>query len=156
MIGKGEKAPSFSLTDKDGIELSLDDIKSKFTVVYFYPKDSTPGCTLEANEFNANLDRFKKVGASVIGISGGNDKSKGKFCSTYKLTFPLLSDEDFSVAKAYSSYGKKRFMGREYMGILRKTFILDKNKKVVRVFDEVSPQGHAEEVLEAIRSVNVK
>lgn len=149
IIKTGEKAPDFNLTDKSGKSYSLSSFKGKTVVLYFYPKDDTPGCTIEANEFNEALLKFKKKGAEVVGVSGGNDKTKEKFCTKYNLNFIILSDTDFSVSNAYGVYGEKSFMGRKYMGISRVTFII-KNGKVVKVFDSVSPKGHAEEVLSAI------
>lgn len=149
-LKEGAKAPSFALTDKSGKKISLKDIETPYTVVYFYPKDDTPGCTIEAKEFSEALPKFKKAGASIIGISGGTDKTKDKFCTKHNLKVTLLTDPDFTVSKAYKSYGKKKFMGREYMGIYRKTFLLDNAKKIVKIFDEVSPEGHADEVLELI------
>lgn len=149
-LSVGTKAPAFNLTDKTGKKVSLSSITSKYIVVYFYPKDDTPGCTIEAKEFNDALALYKKAGAAIIGISGGTDASKQKFCTKYKLSITLLTDADFSTAKAYGSYGKKQFMGREYMGIIRNTFLLDANRKIVAIFNEVTPKGHAKEVLTAI------
>lgn len=146
----GSKAPAFTLTDKNGKKVTLSSIKSKYTVLYFYPKDDTPGCTIESKEFSDALATFKKAGAEIIGISGGNDAGKQKFCTKHKLTITLLSDPEFTTAKAYGSYGKKKFMGREYMGIMRNTFLLDAEKKVLAVFEEVTPKGHAKEVITAI------
>ena len=151
MIKIGSKAPGFSLKDKDGNAYALSKIDAAWTVVYFYPKDSTPGCTIEAKEFSKLLPEYKKAGVEVIGISGGNDKTKTKFCTNEKLSVLLLSDEDFAVATAYDSYGEKMFMGRKYMGIMRNTFILDKNKKIIHIIEKVSPLGHAKEVLEWIK-----
>ena len=148
----GKTAPDFKLKDKSGKPVSLNGLKSDFTVLYFYPKDDTPGCTIEAQEFNSSLKSFQKLGAEIIGISGGDEKSKAKFCSKYKLNLTLLSDPDFKVSKAFKAYGPKTFMGKKFNGIFRKTFILDKGKKVIKVFEKVEPKIHADEVAEFIAS----
>lgn len=148
-----QKAPVFALPDKDGKVRALTDISSPWVVLYFYPRDNTPGCTLEAVEFSGTLDAFRKAGAEVIGISGGDMKSKQKFCSKHKLSVRLLSDADHTVAKAYGVYGEKQFMGKKVMGIKRSTFILDKQRKIVRQFRNVKAEGHAEAVLAEIRAL---
>ena len=150
---KGEKAPAFALQDKEGKTHALKDVKAAYTIIYFYPRDSTPGCTVEAQQFQKELGHFKKLKTAVIGISGGDEKSKEKFCSKNKLTFPLLSDPDFKVCKAYGVYGKKKFMGKEYYGINRVSFVLDKNKKVIKMYKTVKPLVHAREVLDYIKEV---
>lgn len=152
-VREGAKAPKFALRDKDGRSHGVGKAQADFTVLYFYPKDDTPGCTIEAKEFSKNLRDFKNRNAAVIGISGGDEKSKAKFCKKYKLEVPLVSDTDFAVSRAYGVYGDKKFMGRVYKGIHRKTFIVDKSGVVARVFDSVKPEGHAEEVLEALDSL---
>lgn len=143
----GKKAPEFSLKDKDGVVHTLSDIEAAHICVFFYPKDNTPGCTLEAKEFTARLKKFSQKGCALIGISGGDEKSKAKFCKSNALDVTLLSDPDYRVAKAYKTYGEKKFMGRTYNGIFRKTFVLGPDRKIVKVFEEVKPEGHAEEVL---------
>ena len=140
------------LSDKDGKEHKLSGFTSNFKVVYFYPKDSTPGCTIEANDFNANLEKFKGLNATVIGISGGDEKSKGKFCENYHLKFLLLSDTDFSISTAYGVYGEKKFMGRTFIGIIRVTYILDKNNKIIKIYEKVTPKGHADEIIAFLKS----
>jgi peroxiredoxin Q/BCP len=147
MLSVGSQAPQFALPDKTGKKTSLKDVPSQFLVVYFYPKDNTPGCTVEALEFTSELAAFKKRKAEVIGISGGDEKSKAKFCDKYNLGVTLLSDTDFSVAKKFGVFGEKSFMGRKFNGIFRSTFILDKKRRVLKVFDSVSAKGHAQEVL---------
>jgi peroxiredoxin Q/BCP len=146
----GQPAPRFSLKDKDGKPHSLGASKTEFTVLYFYPKDDTPGCTLEAKEFSKFIEKFKSRKVSVVGVSGGNDKTKAKFCEKYSLKVPLVSDTDFKVAKSYGAYGTKQFMGRSFQGIFRMTFLVDKSGMIARIFDSVKPEGHAEEVLVAI------
>jgi thioredoxin-dependent peroxiredoxin len=146
------KAPEFKLTDMNGKSHSLKDFNTKNTVVYFYPKDDTDGCTIEALEFTSTLNELKNLGATVVGISGGDDKSKKAFCEKHKLNVLLLSDPDFSVATKYGVYGEKTMMGKKYMGINRTTFILDKDKKVIKVFEKVEPKGHAQQVIDFVKS----
>jgi peroxiredoxin Q/BCP len=150
---EGKKAPDFALTDKSGAVVELSSFKSPFTVLFFYPKDDTPGCTIESKEFSKNLDKLKKAGATVIGISGGSDASKAAFCKKYGLKTLMLSDPDFKTAAKYGAYGDKSFMGRSYKGILRKTFILDKSHKVIKIYDKVSPEGHSKEVIEFLKTM---
>lgn len=152
----GQSAPQFSLKDKDGKAHSLETPKAEYTVLYFYPKDDTPGCTLEAKEFSQYIAKFASRNARVVGVSGGDEKSKAKFCAKYSLKVPLVSDTDFKVAKAYGAYGMKKFMGRSFQGIFRKTFLVDKAGKIARIFDTVKPEGHAEEVLAAIDEISKK
>lgn len=149
-IREGAKAPKFRLCDKDGVEHGVGVTEAEFLVLYFYPKDSTPGCTVEAQEFSGALKDFARRGAKIIGVSGGDQKTKEKFCSKYDLEVDLVSDPDFSVSRSYGVYGEKKFMGRTYQGIHRKTFVVDAAGKVVRIFDSVTPKGHAQEVLEAL------
>jgi peroxiredoxin Q/BCP len=152
----GQTAPKFSLKDKDGKAHSIGALKADFTVLYFYPKDDTPGCTLEAKEFSQSLPKFKSRNVSVVGVSGGNEKTKANFCKKYSLKIPLVSDPNFKVSKSYGAYGTKKFMGRSFQGIFRKTFLLDKTGKIARIFDSVKPEGHAEEVLAAIDALSKK
>jgi peroxiredoxin Q/BCP len=146
----GAKAPKFELTDKDGAAVASAWAKNDFTVLYFYPKDSTPGCTLEAKEFSDSLAAFRARKASVIGVSGGDDRSKLKFCEKYALKVCLVSDSDFGVSQAYGVYGQKKFMGRTFNGIHRKTFVVDSRGVIAHVFSTVKPEGHADEVLRVI------
>jgi peroxiredoxin Q/BCP len=149
-VQEGDKAPKFTLKDKDGEVFGIGAPGRGFTVVYFYPKDNTPGCTVEAQEFSALLREFSARNVQVIGISGGDEKTKAKFCAKYSLSVPLVSDGDFKVSSAYGVYGQKKFMGRTFEGIHRRTFLVDANGIVVRVFTTVKPSGHAQEVLDAI------
>lgn len=145
------KAYDFKLKDKDEKFHSLKDFKTKFTVLYFYPKDDTEGCTIEAMDFTKYLGAFKKLGVYVVGISGGNEKTKKSFCSKYNLKVLLLSDPKFSVCKRYGVYGQKVFMGKKYMGIYRTTFVLDKNHKVIKVYKNIKALGHVKDVLAYIK-----
>ena len=149
----GQKAPSFSLTDRNGKTCTLSDIKGDYAVVYFYPKDNTPGCTIEAIQFNQQLADFKKLKTTVIGISGGDEKSKTTFCNKHDLNLLLLSDPDFATAKAFGSYGEKSFMGRTFNGILRNPYVLDRERKIIKIYDKVKPESHPGEVLEFIRAL---
>ena len=152
MVKVGEQAPDFSLRDKDSNIHSLSEINSDYVLVYFYPKDSTPGCTIEAQEFSKDIEYFDKLNVKVIGISGGDEKSKTKFCEKYDLKILLLSDSDFSISNNYGVYGEKSFMGRKYMGISRWTFVLNKDHKIIKIYDKVKPAEHSQEVLEFIRN----
>jgi peroxiredoxin Q/BCP len=152
----GKKAPDFKLKDKDGIEHKLSTLKAKSICLFFYPKDNTPGCTIEAKEFSSHGTAFKKQDCLVIGISGGDEKSKAKFCDKNDLAVLLLSDPTFETAKAYDTFGEKKFMGRTYNGIFRRTFILGSDRTVLKVFDDVKPAGHAQEVLAFVSTVDPK
>ncbi|MBT3406786.1 thioredoxin-dependent thiol peroxidase [Candidatus Woesearchaeota archaeon] len=145
------KAPAFSLKDKEGVRHSLKDFDSEFIVLYFYPKDNTPGCTIEANMFSKDSAKYSALNTTVVGVSGGDEKTKSKFCERNRLKILLLSDTDFSVATKYGVYGEKSFMGRKYMGVSRVTFILDNSRKIVKVFDKVKPAIHSKEVLEFLK-----
>ena len=150
MLKKGDKAPDFSLKNQDGNIISLKDLKGKTVVLYFYPKDLTPGCTQESCDFNDNLAKFKKKGAVILGVSFDNEKKHQKFIEKYSLGFDLLVDDDKSVATAYDVYKKKKFMGREYMGIVRSTFVIDEKGKIANAIYEVKVNGHAEQILAEI------
>jgi peroxiredoxin Q/BCP len=152
----GQKAPDFSLKDRTGKLYSLKSFKDKFLIVYFYPKDDTPGCTIETKNFSSDRAKFEKLGAQVVGISGGDEKSKEKFCKKHNIALTLLSDTDFAVAKSYDSFGEKTFMGRKFNGIFRNTFVLDASKKIVQIFEKVSPEEHSEEVLSALYELGGK
>src|SRR3989344_9210520 len=135
-------AQDFSLKDKDGNIYQLNSIKSNYIVLYFYPKDLTPGCTLEAKMFNKNLNEFKKLKTQIIGISGGNEKTKTEFCNKNNLKLLLLSDTDFLVSKKYKVYKEKSFMGKKILGIIRTTFVLDKDHKIIKTYNNVNPLNH--------------
>lgn len=148
---EGQPAPDFSLTDKEGVSYSLSGFIEPYVVLFFYPKDDTPGCTVEAKAFSDALAEFTTLGARVVGISGGTDETKGKFCVKHGLEVLLLSDTDFSVAKAYGVFGPKKFMGRTYDGIARQTFVLGApngsgERNVVKHFTAVTPASHVAEV----------
>jgi len=152
MLKSEDDAIDFSLKDRTGTQYSFKDFRNKNLVLYFYPKDDTPGCTIEANSFNQHLSAFKKLNTEVIGISGGDEQSKEKFCKKYGLKLLLLSDPDFGISRTYGVYGEKSFLGRKFMGIRRTTFILNKNRKILKVYEAVKPEAHAQEVLEFLKA----
>ena len=143
----GDKAPEFSLPSTDGSIVSLKDFKGKKVVLYFYPKDDTSGCTKEACSFRDNLARVKKKGAILIGVSADSVNSHQKFTDKYDLSFPLISDEEKSMIKAYGVWKEKSMYGRKYMGIERTTFIIDEKGKIAHIFPKVKVEGHTDEVL---------
>lgn len=149
---EGEIAPDFALKDRLDQEHQLSKI-NRIKIIYFYPKDNTEGCTIEAKEFSSMLKDFEKEKATVIGVSGGDNKTKDKFCTDHNLKHILLSDTDFRVSKEYGLYGEKTFMGKKYMGIFRTTIILDKNNKILKIYNNVKPLGHAKEVLNFIKQL---
>lgn len=148
MLEAGQSFPDFSLTDQNGETVTLESLKGSKTIVYFYPKDDTPGCTVEACEFRDNLPKFK--GAKVIGVSPDSAKSHTKFIGKFSLNFPLLADTDKSLCEACGVWVEKSMYGKKYMGVDRTTFLLDENGIVEKVWSKVKPQGHAEEVLAAL------
>ena len=156
MIKSNAKAPLFKLNSTDGEIYSLKDSLGKHVVLYFYPKDDTPGCTIETNDFNKVLTKFKKLECEVYGVSKDNLKSHDKFRDKYKIKFDLLADEELKVLKKYKVWGKKKFMGREFMGILRTTFLIDKKGKILKIWDNVKVKDHAKDVLETIKNLSKK
>ena len=149
MIKEGTTAPVFKTTDANGDTVSLKELKGQKVVLYFYPKDDTPGCTKEACSFRDAWAKFKKRGITVLGVSPDSEASHKKFETKYKLPFTLLADKDHAIADAYGVWGEKKFMGRTYMGVLRTTFLIDEKGKIKKVFEKVKPEDHAREVLEA-------
>jgi peroxiredoxin Q/BCP len=143
----GSKAPPFSLPDQEGAIHNLKTYLGKWVILYFYPKDDTPGCTIEACNFRDNFSALKKAGIVVLGVSVDPVKKHAKFVEKYKLPFALLADEEKTVVEQYGVWGKKKFMGREYMGINRVSFLIDPNGKIAKIYDPVKPLGHAEAVL---------
>ena len=148
------KALHFTLPSTNKVKFNLKDLQGKFVVLYFYPKDDTPGCTIETNDFNKLLSKFKKLECEVFGISKDNLKSHDKFRDKYKIKFDLLADEELTVLKKYKVWGKKKFMGREFMGIIRTTFLIDKKGKIIKIWDNVKVKDHAKEVLETVKNLS--
>ncbi len=149
----GDKAPAFKAKDENGKPVSLTDFKGKKLVLYFYPKDDTPGCTVEACAFRDDIAEYRKAGAEVVGVSFDSPASHTKFRTKYKLPFTLISDEQKKVAEAYGVYVEKNMYGKKTMGIRRSTFVIDEEGKVAAIFPKVKPQGHSEEVLAALRGI---
>jgi peroxiredoxin Q/BCP len=150
MVAVGDKAPDFTLPADDGRKVSLKDFRGKKVVLYFYPKDDTPGCTAEACSFRDNLARVTTRGAVVLGVSRDDTSSHGKFRDKHHLNFPLLSDDAGTVTEAYGVWKKKNLYGRSFMGIERTTFLIDEAGKVARIWPRVKVDGHTDEVLAAL------
>ena len=150
MLKQGDKAPDFELNDGEGKTIKLSSFKGKEVVLYFYPKDNTPGCTAEACSFRDSFAEYKKKEVVVLGISVDSVESHKKFAEKYYLPFQLLSDEDAKVCKAYGVWGKKNFAGKEYDGIFRTTFLIDKKGIIKEVISEIKCETHAEDVLNRI------
>ena len=153
-VDVGDKAPAFTLPANGGGKISLKDFKGKPVVLYFYPKDDTSGCTAEACAFRDALPNFSKVKAAIVGISRDSVESHDKFKKKYGLTFPLVSDEDGKVCKAYGTWAEKSMYGRKYMGIERSTFLIDGKGIVRNVWRKVKVPGHAEEVLQTVAALS--
>ena len=156
MLKNNIKAPNFELLSTSKKNYSLKDSIGKYVVIYFYPKDDTPGYTIETNDFNKLLTKFKKLECEIYGISKDSLKSHDKFRDKYKIKFDLLADEEIKVLKKYKVWGKKKFMGREFMGINRTTFLIDKKGKIIKIWENVKVKDHAKEVLETLKIFSKK
>ena len=154
LIEPGRKAPAFSLKDQTGTTHKLADYAGQPVVLYFYPKDDTPGCTQETCDFRDQLPRFKQSRAVVLGVSILDEKSKAKFAGKYDVTFPLLADADHAVADKYGVWQEKSRYGRKYMGIARTTYLIDADGKVAKRWDNVKVPNHVEQVYDAIASLS--
>jgi peroxiredoxin Q/BCP len=143
----GDNAPSFKGEDENGNEIALEDFRGRKLVLYFYPKDMTPGCTVQAKNLTSNLDELKEAGYEVLGVSADSKKRHCKFIDKYGIQFPLLADENMDTINAYGVWGRKKFMGKEYDGIIRKTFVIDENGVIERVIDKVKTKSHSEQIL---------
>lgn len=150
LLQPGTKAPEFTLKDENGVERKLADYRGQPVVLYFYPKDDTPGCTTEACNFRDDYSAYEQAGVTILGVSPDSVASHTKFKSKFDLPFTLLADEDHQVCDAYGVWGPKKFMGREYEGVLRTTYLIDQDGMVSRVFENVKPADHSKEVLEAL------
>ncbi len=148
MIKEGMQVPEFELENEDGKLVNSSEYKKKKLVIYFYPKDFTPGCTIEADEFSKNFHKFQKKGIEIIGISKDDVESHKKFCEKMKIPYTLLADIETRVSKKFGVWGLKKFMGKEYMGINRRTFLINEKGIVFKIFEKVKPKGHSKEVLE--------
>jgi len=142
------KAPDFSLEGSDGDTHSLSDFSGRYLILYFYPKDDTPGCTTEAKGFNKKLEEIERMGATVVGVSADDVQSHNRFCSKYGLRFLLLSDPSHKMIEKYGAYGNKGIFG---MGVFRKTVVIDKKGAIIKMFDKVNPVGHEDQIIEFLK-----
>ena len=156
MIKENIKAPNIRLPSTNNLEYSLKKSIGNYVIIYFYPKNDTPGCTLETNDFNKLLPNFRKLNCEIYGISKDSLKSHIKFKKKYKIKFDLLSDLDKKVLKKYKVWGKKKFMGREFMGVIRSTFLIDKKGRILKIWNNVRVKNHAKEVLNTLKSIASK
>lgn len=150
-ISANQPAPDFTLQDENGQVRKLSDFRGQPVVLYFYPKDDTPGCTTEACNFRDDYHVYQENGVTILGVSPDSAKSHAKFKNKFHLPFTLLADEDHKICDAYGVWGPKKFMGREYEGVLRTTFLIGPDGNIIKVFENVKPDGHSGEVLEALK-----
>ena len=150
-LNVGDKAPDFIANDQNGNKLTLADFKGRRLVLYFYPKDNTPGCTAEACSLRDGRGELEKMGFTIIGVSPDSEKSHQGFAAKHNLGFTLLADPDKTIAKAYGAWGPKKFMGREYEGILRKTFIIDAEGRIEKIFNKVDTKRHFEQIADSYK-----
>ena len=148
MISEGDPIPKFEINDADGNKVKSTNFKGKKHVIYFYPKDFTPGCTIEADEFTKDYKKFQKEGIEIIGISPDDVGSHKKFCEKMKIKYILLADVDKQVSKMFGVWSKKNFMGREYMGVIRSTFLVNEKGKIFKIYSKVKARGHSKQVLD--------
>ena len=153
MLKINTKSPILNLNSTSGNFYSLKDSIGKYVVLYFYPKDDTPGCTIETNDFNKLLTKFKKLNCDVFGVSKDDLKSHNKFKEKYKIKFDLLADDEVKIVKSYKVWAKKKFMGREFMGVIRSTFLIDPKGKIVKIWKNVKVKDHAKEVLDILKDI---
>lgn len=154
MLKIGDKAPAFSLPNQDNVEISLRDLEGKWIVLYFYPKDSTPGCTTEACDFTAALPQFEDLGAVILGVSPDSTTSHQKFIAKQNLEITLLSDQSTETAQSYGVWQLKKFCGKEYMGIVRSTFLINPEGNIAQIWSNVKVKDHASDVKKALASLN--
>jgi peroxiredoxin Q/BCP len=153
MLKEGVQAPDFSLLDETGKEHRVSDYRGNLVLLYFYPKDDTPGCTTEACNFRDDYSAYQKFGVTILGVSPDNSKRHTKFKEKYQLPFTLLADTEHKVCDLYGVWGKKKLMGREYDGVFRTTFLIGADGKIARVFENVKPNGHSHEILQEISRI---
>ncbi len=149
----GSKAPAFKLNDQDGNKVSLSDFKGQHLVIYFYPKDMTPGCTQQACDFRDNFARLKRSKVAVVGISKDSEERHQKFIDKYDLNFPLLADVDGKACEAYGVWQEKSLYGKKFMGIVRSTFIIGPDQKILKIYPKVKVKGHVDQVLEDLKAL---
>ncbi|HEY9282310.1 MAG TPA: thioredoxin-dependent thiol peroxidase [Pyrinomonadaceae bacterium] len=152
MLREGDAAPDFTSRDASGNTVRLSDLRGQNVVLYFYPKDDTPGCTKEACSFRDSSDVYEREGVKVLGVSLDDEQSHQAFAQKYNLPFTLLADTDHSLSEAYGVYGEQRWGDKTYMGVARKTFLIDKDGRIKKVFDKVNVEQHADEVLQAFKN----
>ena len=155
-LKEGDMAPAFSARDAEGGTVRLSDLRGQKVVLYFYPKDDTPGCTKEACSFRNSFSSFRKKGIAIIGVSLDGEESHRRFAGKYDLPFTLLCDTDRALSEAYGAYGEKQFLGKKYMGVKRMTYLMDEDGVIVKIYHQVKPDGHAREVLEAFGVITPK
>ena len=153
MLKEGDPAPAFRVPADDGTEISLGDLRGKHVLLYFYPKASTPGCTMEAIEFREEKSQFDKLNTIILGCSADSVAAQAKFKAKQKLNFPLLSDPDFQIIEAYGARRMKRFLGKSFLGIVRSSVLIGPDGKVERVWETARSKGHAAEVVEALKDL---
>ena len=151
-LKEGDIAPAFTGTDQDGNSITLSELKGKKVILYFYPRDNTPGCTAEACNMRDNYNELKNMGFEVIGVSADSEKSHLNFISKYELPFNLISDKDKNILKAYGAWGIKKMYGKEYEGIIRKTFIIDESGKILNIFEKVDTKDHTNQIITALNA----
>lgn len=152
-LTEGLLAPDFTLSDETGVQRKLSDYRSQAVVLYFYPKDDTSGCTAEACNFRDDYNEYEKAGVVILGVSPDSPKSHTRFKNKFSLPFTLLADENHAVCELYQVWGLKKSMGKEYEGVFRTSFVIDKQGMIVKVFENVKPDGHSLQVLEALKAV---
>ena len=152
-LKENDKAPNFNLPNQDGEKVKLADFKGQWTLLYFYPKDNTPGCTKEACAMQDNMKTFNKLDFNVVGVSPDSIISHKKFADKFGLQFHLLADEDKKLVRDYGVWGKKKFMGKEYMGVNRSSFLINPKGKIAKIYPKVKPDKHAAEVLEDLKEL---
>jgi peroxiredoxin Q/BCP len=153
-VSSGIPAPEFSLPDETGTVRSLSEFRGHPVILYFYPKDDTPGCTAEACNFRDDYSQYTNTDITILGVSPDSTKSHAKFKAKYGLPFPLLADAEHKVCELYKVWGLKKAMGREYMGVFRTTYLIDENGKIIHVFENVKPAGHSAEILSKLNISN--
>ena len=156
MVEINSPAPSFSAPNAQGQRISLSDFAGQWLIFYFYPKDNTSGCTTEAIAFSEKLAEFAALNAKIVGVSPDSEISHGKFIEKHQLTIELISDPDHEITDAYGAWGLKKFMGKEYMGIIRSTFLIDPSGKIAKIWSNVRVKGHVDKVLQSLQGVSAE
>ncbi|MBL7113032.1 MAG: thioredoxin-dependent thiol peroxidase [Bacteroidales bacterium] len=151
-LKEGDMAPAFTGADQNGNSISLSELTGKKVILYFYPRDNTPGCIAEACNLRDNFSKLKNMGFEVIGVSADSEKSHQNFISKYELPFNLISDTDKDVLKAYGAWGTKKMYGKEYEGIIRKTFVIDESGKIIKIFEKVDTKDHTNQIITALNA----